>query len=220
MQTRETVEWAAQLSNVREVTLSGSADLAYWRRRLKAEGLRPAELEGRARFLLIGSEAKFAGLGFRELSFSILLSDEGSAFLLQGFNSSRLFAFSERTFFSTPYLHGQIGVSTRPSPSLTLSRSGTELLRAEMGGGSLVRSGIDGWEGRVLLRSAQGEARCFFARIHGATERRPFGEGDSFLLGRHPGLPLFGELADSGFTPAEWLVRHDAVHRKSKTYAR
>ena len=37
------IQWAAELANVREVSLRGTADLAFWTDRLKPEDLLPAE---------------------------------------------------------------------------------------------------------------------------------------------------------------------------------
>ena len=45
---RTTTRYVAKVSRVREVSLLGSADLAFWRERLKTEDLVPAEREGMA----------------------------------------------------------------------------------------------------------------------------------------------------------------------------
>jgi hypothetical protein len=66
---------AAVLHNVNEVSLLGAADLENWRRRLEPEQLEPVAHEGRAQLLIIAADAKFMGLRFRELSFSVFARD-------------------------------------------------------------------------------------------------------------------------------------------------
>lgn len=217
---RDGVQWAAQLSGVREVSLTGSADAGWWSRRLAPLGLQPAAGDGRAQLRIIGAAGRFAGVAFREASVSVMLADEGSALLLQAFNSSRFFAWCERTFFHTPYLHGDVRAAVDPATVAVGVRGGGEVLRAGMCGEPPAPAGISGWEGRVLLAASEGlqPARCFFARMHGATETRPFGGSDVFTLRR--GVPVFEELIESGFAPEEWVVRRSAVHMKSKTYER
>ena len=108
------IKYAAQLSHVREVSVVGAADLGFWKRRLQRESLSPIEHEGRARVMVIAAEARYMGLKFREVSISVQafanaggIKQEG-AYLLQAFNSSKLFALFERKFFSTPYQHADV----------------------------------------------------------------------------------------------------------------
>src|SRR5262249_18134525 len=96
------VKWAAELAHVREVSLLGTADLAFWKDRLLREGLTPAESDGQAQLLIIAADSKYMGVRFREMSFSVLVSnrEEGprqdAAYLVRAFNSRRLFALCER----------------------------------------------------------------------------------------------------------------------------
>src|SRR5947207_14645228 len=107
--TDTSVKWAADLAHVREVSLRGTADLAFWQDRLAKEELAPAADDGHAHLLIIAADLKFIGVRFREVSFSVLVERRGegtgsdAAFLVRAFNSCRFFAFSERVFFSTPY---------------------------------------------------------------------------------------------------------------------
>src|SRR5438128_643219 len=111
------VKWAAELAHVREVSLLGTADLSYWTDRLLTENLLPAESDGQAQLLTVAADAKYMGVRFRELSFSILVSwsEEGvrqdAAYLARAFNSCGLFAFCERVLFSTPYYHADVRMS-------------------------------------------------------------------------------------------------------------
>jgi hypothetical protein len=47
------VRFVSEPRHVREVSLVGSADLAFWQARLATEGLVPDEQEGRARLLIV-----------------------------------------------------------------------------------------------------------------------------------------------------------------------
>src|SRR5882724_8912356 len=91
------VKYAAELHHVREVTLTGSANIAFWAERLKREGLSVVEQEGKARIMIIAAEGKYMGVRFREFSVSVLASrDDGgerqaAAYLVQAFNSNRFF---------------------------------------------------------------------------------------------------------------------------------
>lgn len=234
----QTIKWAATLSGVREVSLLGTADLAFWAARLRPQGLAPAAHEGRARVMLIAAKAKFAGVRFRELSVSVFARREGpdgpreGAFLVRAFNSSRLFVFSERVFFSTPYEHGHVRVVARTPASIELVRpDGAVAFRAAMAGAGTTREaakqGDGGWEGPVFLPGkvgrngdlAAGRGKLFFARLSGHTSTYPFVVGcDS--LGIHPGSTdgVLADLLASGFIADHWEVRADARHAKSKTY--
>ena len=186
------MKWVAKLEGVLDVTLTGSAVPDLWRQRLPVP---PLEAGGRARVMMVAAAARFGGIPFQEWSLSVLV--EGGAFLVQAFNSRRLFAWSERTFFRTPYRHAAVSVSES-----AVSVAG--LFLAQRGSREPSSVGADAWNGRVML----GAGRHFFASIEGGTERYPFTDADTLLV--HPSLP--------GFTPDEWLVRRAAMHEKSRTY--
>src|SRR5207245_10405784 len=94
-----TVKYVAALNHVREVSLVGAADFGFWKQRLEKEGLEPQETEGKAQILIVGAEAKFRGIRFRELSFSVMA--RGAMSLVRAFNSSGSLADCERMSFST-----------------------------------------------------------------------------------------------------------------------
>lgn len=225
------IKWAAELSHVREVTLLGDADLAYWAERLSGEGLAPLACAGRSRVMIIAAEMVFAGIRFREVSVSVRVvapggqSGEG-AWLVRAFNSFRLFAFCERTFFSTPYEHADVRVSAAPPASVTVRQGGTTAFAAATGAGVASSAPRDGgWEGPVFLprgrRQPPDGGRAFFARVRGPTRGFPFRPGhDSVMIRSVRDGDVFQELLDSRFTPTGWEVREDAVHAKSKTYRR
>ena len=124
------VKYVAEVTHVREVSLLGTADLAFWQDRLGKEGLSPAEEDGRAQVLVIAADMKFSGVRFTEVSFSALVARQeqrarrDAAFLVRAFNSCRLFAFCERVLFSTPYYHADCRVSTALPASIQVVKGG------------------------------------------------------------------------------------------------
>ena len=231
------MKYVAQLTHVREVSLLGTADLAYWKDRLAPENHTPAERDGKAQVLIIAADARFWGLPFRELSFSILVEPRhapgarDAAYLLGAFNSRRFFAFSERTFFSTPYHFGDVRVSTSPRALIAVHRNPQPLFHAEMHAGTAgptresVRTGDDVWEGPVFLprtsRGTSGPGRFFSARVAGEALRYAFdGARDTLNMSPAPGAEFLQSLTESRFAATEWLIRADATHAKSKTETR
>jgi hypothetical protein len=231
------IKYVAHVPHVREVSLLGSADLAFWRDRLHDENLIPRSADGRARLLLSAPELKFKGIRFREMSICALVSrrDDGStedgAFLAHAFNSNRLLAFCERTFFSTPYHHAQLDVDARIPASFRVSQRGSIVLQAAMCGDSPCvprppgRTAVEGFKGPVFLpragRSQKGPGKFFYAHIDGLTQACAFDRArDAFTLHPSADCPVLAWLAESQFEPTEWLIRDDATHGKSKTFTR
>lgn len=228
------ITWAAEVSHVREVSLLGSADLGFWTDRLTEYELRPAATDGKAQVLIITGALRFWGLAFREISFSVLVDGQGGesgAFLVHSFNSQRLLAFCERTFFSTPYSHGQVSVSCLLPAFVELAFGGATAFRAAMGVGAedAARApsseGEDGWDGPVFLPSDQRGGRrpgkVFFARVSGLTRTYPFDPATDALTINPSvgGGEVMQAMLDSNFVAKEWILREDALHAKSKTYA-
>jgi hypothetical protein len=223
------IKWAATLSNVREVSLMGSADLGYWEDRLKKEGLSPREKEGRAQIMVLGASAKFMGLRFAEISVSVMTrgADENEAYLVGAFNSRRFFAFCERVIFKTPYRHAEVEVDCAVGLLSVGRRREIGLdarMAAQRGGRMASYEGQDRWEGKVFLPNGTGSSkndRFFFARLVGRTERYPYVQGeDSMSMKGLESADALGALVESDFVPQEWVIRSDATHAKSKTYLR
>ena len=228
-------EYVAELSHVREVSLLGTARLEFWNERLKHEGLAPAEVNGRAQGLVTAAESRFMGMPFAEVSFCVLvwpppgaISPE-AAYLLRAFNSSRLLAFCERTFCSTPYYHGNVHVVTAIPACVHLAKGGEVVFRAQMGANAAgsarepTAKGERCWSGPVFLPRpiSRRNSKCkfFFARLAGRAKTYPFlGTTDSITLRHFVGCEILRALIDSGYEAEEWAVREDATHSKSKTY--
>jgi hypothetical protein len=235
----EPIKYVAELSHVREVTLLGTADLAYWAERLTREDLTPIERDGFAQVMIIAADSKHMGVKFREVSFSILASgrhDERTqkgAYLLQAFNSCRFFAFCERVFFSTPYAHADVLVSAAFPPRVQIGRRGRATFHTELKPNDATAPhqppgwGEHAWLGPVFLpastRHRDGKRphrRMFFARLIGHTFVYDFREDRDSMSITPDGVEAIHSLVESHFTPREWLVRPDAAHAKSKTYHR
>jgi hypothetical protein len=232
------IKWAAEVFHVREVSLLGTADLGFWRDRLLKEDLTPTEKEGRAQFLIISAEMKWAGIRFRELSFSVVVAPPANgvhrdaAFLVQAFNSRRLLAISERFFFSTPYDSGDVQLTSSVPCSIQLSSGASVVFKAAMQTDGLStsrapsHSGPDGWDGPIFIprkrQREDGPHRVFFGKLSGHTLRYPFElRNDALTISGSPGCSgIFQDLQDSHFVAEEWLVRDDATHARSKTYKR
>jgi hypothetical protein len=229
------VKWVADLSQVREVSLLGTADLDYWKDRLMKEDLVPAENNGKAQLLIVAADMRFMGVRFQEVSFSVLVlppkNQRDACFLVHAFNSRRLAAFCERVFFSTPYSYGKIRLSTSVPCSIQLIRGGHVAMRAAMHGDSFPPSrepsfrGEESWDGPIFLpgrrQGKDGQGKLFFGKLTGHTLRYPFQPTkDVLTIWPSQGSEVLQTLIDSHFAPQEWFVRADARHAKSKTYRR
>ncbi len=226
---QEPVRWAAQLAGVREVSLLGTADLGFWRNWLAGSGLELDPLADCAQLMLVAAEGRFFGLTFRELSFSVLVRfrtddrNRPGAYLLQAYNSRRLFAFCERRLFSTPYDQAEVILSAAPPIFSQLSSGGRNTFRAQLhtdGAHPVAAQSVEGWEGPSFLPARGGRPvdRFFFAHLRGVTDRYSYrNDHDQFELAPHE-FPVLRALADSNFRPREWVIRAQARHGKSKTY--
>ena len=221
------VQLAADIRDVREVTIRGSANLDFWKRRLECEDLIPIERDGRAQLLVIAAAMRFKGIHFAELSFSVLVrrgQPEG-AFLVQAFNTVRFFAFVERNLFSAPYHHGDVQLDVGTSPFARVADKDQGGFRAEMAGAEREPASIGeaGWEGPVFLprdsRSQSPRRKYFVAGIRGRTRSYPFTSDDRITIEPSARSPIFQWLIDSGFAGLEWSIRESARHSKSKTMA-
>lgn len=229
------IRWTAQLAHVREVSLLGSADYDYWRKHLSPSGLIPIERAGRAQMLIVGADAKFRGVRFSEISFSVLARPDDSpadgAYLVGAWNSSRFFAWCERAFFRTPYVWGDVRVCSAPPVSIELGEPGRPLFRADLRPADSSQPGRTpdsrqpgGWAGAIYLpptKPRDTRRKFYFARLAGLTDTYAFVPGiDTLTINTTPLARVLTSLIDSNFTPTRWEIRADATHARSKTYAR
>ena len=218
---------------VQEVSLFGSADLSYWRKALVDYALHPAQRNGTAELIVSATRARFMGKCFRELSFSVVVTEmEGTdrrdgVFMFHAYNSSSFFAWVERTFFHTPYVAGDLTVSAGESPFVLLRERREAVFHAQCGSKDLATPRIPErvdevlWEVPIHLPSknpAKGRHRLFWARICGATSFLTFDpQQDLWEVDRKPPHRGFDVLAACDFRPREWQIRPAATHSKAKT---
>lgn len=226
------ISYVTEPKHVTEVSLLGAADLTFWRERLAREMLKPVERNGCAEVIIMAATMRFVGVRFSEVSFlvPVLAQDGGeAAFLLQAFNSNRLFAFCERTLFRTPYCHGVTSLCIDSPLSMAMSVRGDNVFRAQMqrevqgDARAPLRVGQNSWKGRVFVSRTTSRQpasnRFFFAKISGYTRVYAFESGrDVFSIGATAEHEVLRSLNASNFVPREWLVREDATHGKSRTH--
>lgn len=212
------ITYISTITAVREVALSGAADLLYWRDQLRPARLVPYDDNGRASLLLTAIESRFRGIPFRELSIAVRVGDGGDAYLAHAFNSSRLLAFAERAFFRTPYHLAELTVDEQIPAQLGVLVGNRALINAQMGPkGAPARREDAVFDGPIYL---PGGKDVFFARLSGAADIYLFDPGDTVTFGPQSDVSIITQLTESGFTGTEWLVRSDAVHARSKTFKR
>jgi hypothetical protein len=226
------VPFVAEITNVREVSLLGTADLGFWKGPLREAKLVPIEKDGQALLLISAMASRFLGVPFRELAIAVMVGHTAGAkpeglYLERAFNTSRLFTFIERNWFTTPYEYGKVDVDVAIPASFRLEKTSGLVLRAEMsaevGATSRepVRAGDECWEGPIYLPGPRGSGdasgKYFYARIAGQTRTYPYNPGDVLEIKPTPGLPVLQRLVDSGFTGKEWAIRAAATHARSKT---
>ena len=223
--TNTSIQYAADLYNVKEVTLHGTADLSFWEAVLRKESLFPYHEADKAILLLSAIDAKWRGFKFREfvIGVGICLNESGTSldgyYLPHAFNSSKLLAFSERVFFQTPYFQGDIRLENRLPASIKLQHGAEVLFHAEMSIPDIspVIEYLE-WEGPIFLPNNRGK---FFAVLAGEAKIYPFSpEKDRLELKPSAHHRIFQQLIESNFVGSVWSLRSNSRHAKSKTYKR
>ena len=219
------IQYAADLDNVKEVTLQGTADLSFWEAVLRKERFFPYQEADKAVLLLSATDAKWKRFKFREfvISVGVCFEEHGTHldgyYLPHAFNSSRLLAFSERMFFRTPYFQGDIQLESRCPVSIKLQDRTDVLLRAAVSVSDTPTTvEYQEWQGPIFLPNNSGK---FFAVLAGETDHYPFSpQTDRFELKPSSRYEIFQQLIESNFVGTTWSLRNNARHAKSKTYKR
>ncbi len=221
--SKTAIKYAAALNNVREVTLYGEADLSFWKEALRKQGFFPYQEGDKAILMLSAIDAKWRGFKFREfvIAVGVCYNQNGTSldgyYLSHAFNSSKLFAFSERMFFGTPYSQADIQLENKLPAVIKLYDSRGGLLHAEMAvpDAPPIVEELE-WKGPIFLPNMRGK---FFAILAGETAIYPFSpEADRFEIKPRSRYEIFRQLIDSGFTGSVWSLRSSSRHAKSKTY--
>ncbi len=221
--TNTSIQYAANLYNVREVTLHGTADLSFWQSVLDSEGLLPYQEADKAVLLLSTIDAKWRGFKFKEfvIAVGVCSTEDGTSldgyYLPRAFNSSKFLTFSERVFFKTPYFRGDIRLQNRIPAFIKLQDRTEVLLHAEMSMPDTppMVEYLE-WQGPIFLPNKRGK---FFAILSGEAEIYPFSsEVDTFDIKPSADHEIFRQLIESNFTGSVWVLRSKSRHAKSKTY--
>lgn len=235
MNSLEPIKYFVEIAPVREVTLLGTIDLPFWREHLRPYDLVPAVRDGKAQAMIVAVDSKFNGIRFRELSISIVVDSTAAgygsngAFLVQAFNSVRFFAFVERNWFQTPYVHSDLHVNCRIPAAFSVNQRGRIIFGAQMSAEGNpservpLRNTEECWEGPIFLprkRSSDSD-RLFFGRLRGQTRSYTFdSRHDRVTLDTSCDVPVLQALIESHFSASEWQIRENGIHAKSKTIKR
>lgn len=211
------LKYIAELRGVRELALHGAADVSWWRKHLAGEDLEPVDVDGRARVIVTGLDARWRLWPFRDLSVTVLARRSGAkkqgVCLARAFNASRFIVFFEARWFKLPY-------SRRP-------------VRVDLGDGATMRLGDGEVVGRMGPREPAGERDMGFEgpvflpgrrylriRTSGPTSTYDFDAGrDRFEVAEECGDPVLSGLRHSGFVGVQWRVSENATHARTKTFA-
>jgi hypothetical protein len=227
--TPEKIKYAAEIDNVREVILTGRASLSFWKELLSPKGLYPADYDGYAEITISATDLKWKAIKFNEFVVNIAVSGEENSspltgyYLIQGFNSVRLLALSERLFFSTPYYWGKIFIQDRVPLEIILKLNEETVFKAGMISETIEHtSGPEEWTGPIFLPTeSKSRKRYFIASLSGETKRYTFSIMENTLsINTVREYPVFSWLTQSDYEPLEWRVRDNALHKKSRTYRR
>ncbi|MCC7430371.1 hypothetical protein IT568_05980 [bacterium] len=209
------INYVAEIKNVKEVTLLGTANANFWQKLLENTNLTlDLTPDGKAQILIISAELKFKGVRFREVSYSLLISHKNNilkgSYLIYAFSSDRFFAFCERTFFSTPYFFEKVNLAT----SFPFFIQVGNIFQAKMlEKREILQEGENGFEGAVFLPEKD---KFFFAKISGYTRIFPFLKTD--FIEFNTKNSILRDLLSSNFEPKKWITRENAFHSKSATY--
>lgn len=219
------VQYAANLKNVTEVALHGTADLLFWEAVLRKENLLPYQEAGRAVLLLSAIGAKWSGFKCTEFGIAVGICLNEAEMRLDGyylpyaFNSSKLLAFSVRMFSRTPYFYGDIRLENKLPASIKLQDRTEVLLHARMSipGTPPVVEYLE-WKVPIFLPNNRGK---YFLVLAGEADLYPFSpETDQFELKPSARHQIFQQLIESNFAGSVWVLRNNSRYAKLKTYRR
>lgn len=219
-------DYLVTIGGIREVSLVGSADAAYWRERLGKEGLFPYPGGEKVEITIGAAAIRWKGIDSLEFTLAVAVSDQEESvkkdyFLLIAFNSSPFFAWIERTIFLSPFFQNGIRLVERIPVSFGVNKNKTWFISGQMGAQGRPGSTVDEtWKGTYYLPGdlILGIRRRFSARIEGRTTIYPFLNGlDNLWINPTSHRKVFNWLLESHFSPQEWKIRQDALHARSVT---
>ncbi len=210
-------KFVAVVENVKELRLIGKANLDFWNQQLDDKPYQAFDTQGVAEITISATELVWKGFRFNELTIFLTIAEkndptkEAGVYLIHAFNSNKFFAFCERTFFSTPYYFGKVGLHENLPCKMSLNDSfAAKMNQSER----LINEVEDNWKGAVFLPKNHGE-KYFIAKLSGKSQVCPFDESDKITFAESS---IFELLNKSNFIGKEWRMRSNAFHAKSKTY--
>lgn len=211
--TARAPKYIAKLQGVRELALLGAADLAWWTNHLAPEGLEPVGVDGSAQILVTGLDARWAGIAFNDLSFSVVArqGDQEGLYFARAFNTSRFLVFFEKHWFRLPYdrrpVHARDGALKLGDGDIDGAMAAREPAAAEP---------VD-----QVVRVFLPGRKWLQVRVLGDTSTHAFDEArDRFEVSAACADPVVAGLHASGFRGVTWHVRPDATHARTKTFQR
>jgi hypothetical protein len=217
-------QFIVEVPHVKEVALVAEADWAYWWERLHGAGVFPFKHNDKAHLLISATELHSMGRRANELTISLAVCERSAAdspdafYLVYAFNSSRLFVWIERIFFSTPYYLGRIQLDAQVPTQVRLGDRAGLVLNAHMAAESTPASSREEmWQGKIYLPHHQ-PGKYFVAKLGGLTDIYPFAPPDTLQLNPRSDQPFTQWLRESNLAGREWRIRIDATHARSKTY--
>jgi hypothetical protein len=224
------IKYVAEIDHVHEVSLRGEALVEPWATELAVLNLRAVCAGDCVAMMLSATSARFRGMRFREFSISVLAREVETGaegwYLAHAFNSSRFFAWVERTMFATPYYFGAIEVNAM-APARVNVTAREACIRVSMASNTTervpMRRGPESWEGPLFLptrtNAKAAQRKWFYARLSGDADVYAFAPSkDVVTISPAPQWPALAKLAAADFHGTEWLLRTNAFHAKSRTY--
>lgn len=223
-------KFIVEVQPVKEVALVAEADLAYWQDRLKGARVFPYNQQGKAAIVISATDLRSLGRRTNEFTIGLVVCERPAAdspdafYLVQAFNSSRLFAWIERIFFATPYSPGHICVDDRMPAQIQLADRAGTIFSVQMNTTATPTVSRDElWQGKIYLPRLTADSRkaqkYFVAKLGGRTDIYPYSpKNDTLQISARNGQPVFQWLLESKLVGKEWRVRSNAVHARSKSY--
>jgi hypothetical protein len=219
------VHYVAVVRHVREITVVGRADLAFWRDQLESEQLTPYNDAGYAQVAVSVTDLRWMGIHSNELTISVSVEPppgvREAAYLTCAFNTSKLLAMAERSLFHTPYVPAEIMMEPELPVSFRLSGGEVTVFEARMADVSGSGAVDAAWDGPLYLPTPKDSSpSLFYARLEGPQETFRFRSEDVLTMRPWAEHPALETLIASDFVAVEWHIRHNATHKKSRTYPR
>lgn len=211
------IDYITVVEPVHEITLIGHIEYDRWKSLFQSEEFYPETQNNRIELVLSAVDSSYMGIRFKEFSVSFRLC-KNEFFLVDAYNSRRLFAWAERNFFATPYYNGHLLIQ---SHHLDIRKGKSRLMVASLPESAPVieeNHEVNEWKIWLpkKLRKQVNVPHYFHAKLEGHTQYYDVASG-SINFNKDSGISIFDDLNKSDFVLTHWLIREGAIHSKSKT---